>query len=91
MDYLLFEEMILSVKKGGLIIFATRFSYMGKYWYDDIIQEMHNSMRWKLLATETFFKYDKLDEIRIGRSSKTPCKVFLSKNCKKTSECMLML
>ena len=37
MDYLLFEEMILSVKKGGLIIFATRFSYMGKYWYDSII------------------------------------------------------
>jgi len=49
---------------------------MGKYWYDDIIQEMH-SMRWKLLATETFLKYDKLDEISIGRFSKTPCKVFV--------------
>lgn len=58
MDYLLFEEMLLSVKQGGYIVFAARFSYMGKFWYDDIIQELHNSMRWKLLATETFFKYD---------------------------------
>ena len=61
MDYLLFEEMLLSVKKGGFIIFATRFSYMGKYWYDEIIKEMHDSGRWTLLATETFFKYDKID------------------------------
>merc|ERR1711981_1142984 len=50
---------------------------MGKYWYDDVIQEMHNSMRWKLVATETFFKYDKLEEVSIGRFSRTPCKVFV--------------
>lgn len=77
MDYLLFEEMLLSCKQGGYIVFACRFSYMGKYWYDDVIQEMHNSMRWKLLATETFFKYDQLEEVSIGRFSKTPCKVFV--------------
>merc|ERR1712159_592161 len=77
MDYLLFEEMLLSCKQGGYICFAARFSYMGKYWYDDIIQEMHNSMRWKLINTETFFKYDQLDEVSIGRFSKTPCKVFV--------------
>lgn len=58
MDYLLFEEMLLTCKQGGYVVFAARFSYMGKYWYDDIIQEMHNSMRWKLINTETFFKYD---------------------------------
>jgi len=77
MDYLLFEEMLLSCKQGGYIVFAARFSFMGKYWYDDVIQEMHNSMRWKLLGTETFFKYDQLEEISIGRFSKTPCKVFI--------------
>merc|ERR1712066_697262 len=60
MDYLLFEEMLLSVKKGGFVVFAARFSYMGKYWYDSVIKEMHDSGRWTLLATETFFKYDKL-------------------------------
>jgi len=50
---------------------------MGKYWYDDIIQDLHNNMRWKLIGTETFFKYDQLEEISIGRFSKTPCKVFI--------------
>lgn len=50
---------------------------MGKYWYDDIIQEMHKSMRWKLIATECFFKYDMLKEVSIGRFSRTPCKVFV--------------
>lgn len=76
MDYLLFEEMLLSVKKGGFIIFATRFSYMGKYWYDSIIKEIHNNGRWKLKATDTFFKYDQLDK-SVGRFSKTPSKVFV--------------
>lgn len=37
MDYLLFEEMLLSCKQGGYIVFAARFSYMGKYWYDHVI------------------------------------------------------
>lgn len=40
MDYLLFEEMLLSIKKGGYAVFAARFSYMGLYWYDQIIKEM---------------------------------------------------
>jgi len=60
MDYLLFEEMLLSVKKGGYMIFAARFSYMGHYWYDPIIKELHEDGRWNLIATDTFFKYDKL-------------------------------
>jgi len=77
MDYLLFEEMLLSCKQGGYIVFAARFSYMGKYWYDDIIQDMHSNLRWKLIGTETFFKYNQLEEISIGRFSKTPCKVFI--------------
>lgn len=77
MDYKLFEEMLLSVKKGGYIVFAARFSYMGHYWYDQVIKEMHEEKRWKLITTDTFFKYDKLDEVSIGRFSKTPCKVFV--------------
>ena len=77
MDYLLFEEMLLCCKQGGFAVFAARFSYMGKYWYGDVIHEMERSMRWKLLASEAFFKYDKLEEVSIGRFSKTPCKVFV--------------
>jgi len=77
MDYLLFEEMLLSVKKGGYVVFATRYSFMGKYWYDKIIKEMHDNGRWKLVATDTFFKYDQLEQVSIGRFSKTPSKVFV--------------
>lgn len=77
MDYLLFEEMLLACKKGGYVVFAARFSYMGHYWYDQVIKEMHESGRWNLITTDTFFKYDQLDEVSIGRFSKTPCKVFV--------------
>lgn len=77
MDYMLFEEMLLSLKKGGYAVFAARFSYMGRYWYDDIVKEMHEGGRWSLVASDTFFKYDKLEEVSIGRFSKTPCKVFV--------------
>jgi len=76
MDYLLFEEMLLSVKKGGFIVFATRFSYMGMLWYDSILKEIHEAGRWKLKATDSYFKYDKLGE-SCGRFSKTPSKVFV--------------
>lgn len=77
MDYQIFEEMILSLKKGGYAVFAARFSYMGHYWYDEIIKELQKEGRWNLVASETFFKYDQLDEVSIGRFSKTPCKVFV--------------
>lgn len=77
MDYLLFEEMLLSVKKGGYIVFAARYSQMGKYWYDDVIKEMQDSCRWTLKTTESFYKYDKLQEVSIGRFSRTPVKVFV--------------
>jgi len=77
MDYLLFEEMLLSVKKGGYVVFAARYSFMGKYWYDKIIKEMHENGRWKLVATDTHFKYDKLECVSIGRFSKTPSKVYV--------------
>merc|ERR1719450_743821 len=51
---MLFEEMLLSLKKGGYAVFAARFSYMGRYWYDQILQEMEESGRWSLVASDTF-------------------------------------
>jgi ubiquinone/menaquinone biosynthesis C-methylase UbiE len=77
MDYLLFEEMLLAVKKGGSVVFAARYSFMGHYWYDKIIKELADNGRWKLIATDTFFKYDQLACVSIGRFSKTPSKVFV--------------
>lgn len=40
---------------------------------------MEKDGRWKLLKTETFFKYDQMLP-SIGRFSKTPCKVYVFKN-----------
>ena len=77
MDYELFEEMLLAVKNHGYIIFAARHSFMGMYWYNKIIKENHENGRWKLVAEENFFKYDKLECVSIGRFSRTPCKVFV--------------
>ena len=58
MDYKLFEEMLLSAKKGGIIVFAARFSYVGEYWYEEIINSMAKDGRWEFLKSESFFKYD---------------------------------
>jgi hypothetical protein len=58
MDYRLFEEMLLSAKKGGIIVFAARFSYVGEYWYEEIINTMAKDGRWEFLKSEAFFKYD---------------------------------
>lgn len=77
MDYLLFEEMLLSVRQERYIIFAARFSYMGDYWYDKVIRELELGGRWTLIESKSFFKYDQLEEISIGRFSRTPCKVFV--------------
>jgi hypothetical protein len=74
-----FEEMTFAMKKGGLAIFAARFSYMGNFWYNDILNDMVAQNRWQLVKEEEFFKYDKLLE-SVGRFAKTPCKVFAYRN-----------
>merc|ERR1719409_208189 len=78
MDYRLFEDMIMSVKKGGLLIFAARYSFMGSYWYEDVLERMEADNRIKAVATDKFFKYNNLTE-GVGRFSKTPCKVYVYK------------
>ena len=37
MDECLFEAMMMAAKKSALIIFASRFSYIGEYWYNDVL------------------------------------------------------
>lgn len=79
LDYTLFEEMTFALKKGGIAIFAARFSYMGNFWYNEVLAEMEAENRWKMLKTKDFFKYDKLVE-SVGRFAKTPCRVHAYKN-----------
>jgi len=37
LDYRVFEEMTYALKKGGYAIFAARFSYMGSFWYNEVL------------------------------------------------------
>lgn len=79
LDYKLFEEMIFALKKGGYMIFAARFSYMGNFWYNDELATMCQEKRLKLVKSTEFFKYSNLLE-GIGRFAKTPCKCFAFQN-----------
>jgi hypothetical protein len=38
--------MIFALKKGGIAVFAARFSYMGNFWYNDVLNEMVAENRW---------------------------------------------
>ena len=40
-DKRLFETMMRACRKGGNIIFASRFSYIGDYWYDDALLQLN--------------------------------------------------
>lgn len=53
--------MLLSAKKGGIIVFVARYSYVGEYWYDEIINSMAKDGRWEFLRSEAFFKYDRIE------------------------------
>jgi hypothetical protein len=42
----IFEELLLATKKGGIIVFAARYSYVGEYWYDEVLNAMEKEGRW---------------------------------------------
>ena len=60
MDDKIFEQMLLALKPGGIMVFAARFSYLGTFWYNDKLEELENMGRVKFLNSESFFKYDNL-------------------------------
>jgi len=70
--------MIEALKETGYIIFASRFSYLGEYWYDEALRELEKQNRIKFIMSEDFFKYDQLPEA-VGKFSRTPCRVFVYK------------
>jgi len=75
MDEKIFEQMLLSLKEGGIMVFAARFSYLGNYWYNEKLEKLEKLGRIKLLKESEFFKYDNMSET-IGKFTKTPVKVF---------------
>ena len=62
-----------------MAIFAARYSYIGEYWYNEVLELMKMENRVRFLDSESFFKYDKI-LASIGRFSKTPSKVYVYEN-----------
>ena len=54
----LFDEMLLSVKKGGFMIWATREEYMSKYGYDEKVNELDKEGKWELVKQGDFIRYE---------------------------------
>merc|ERR1711907_167854 len=80
MDESLFEEMMTAAKKGGLIIFASRISYIGQYWYNTVLDGLTKENRLRLTEqSDDFFKYGRMDS-SVGRFSRTPARVFAFEN-----------
>jgi len=75
MDEKLFEQMLLSLHNGGIIVFTARFSYLGNYWYTDKLEELEKKGRIKALGDEEFFKYTNMKS-SVGKFQKTPVKVY---------------
>lgn len=67
--------MLVSLKNGGIMVFAARYSFIGEYWYSEKLEALEKLGRIKALKSDSFFKYDKLPE-SIGKFTKTPVKVF---------------
>lgn len=65
----------MSLKNGGIIVFAARYSFIGKYWYDEKLENLEALGRLKFLTSDSFFKYNNIAQ-GIGKFQKTPVKVF---------------
>mgnify|MGYP001214483749 CR=1 FL=1 len=49
MDLKLFEQMLVCLKPGGYMVFSARFSYLGQYWYTDVLENLEKAGRIKFV------------------------------------------
>lgn len=68
--------MLICLKPGGFLVFTARYSYLGQYWYADVLGDLEKAGRVKAITSEAFFKYDQLNE-SVGKFTKTPVKVYV--------------
>ena len=76
LDNSVFEEMLLSLRTGGLAIFATRTEYLEKYGYGPYMKSLEEQGKWKFVKNIVFGRYDQLEE-RVGRFQKTEAQAFV--------------
>lgn len=75
LDCSVFEEMLLSLNKGGIAVFATRTEYLTKYAYGPYMKKLVDEGKWKFIKETVFDRYDQLEEA-IGRFQKTEARCF---------------
>jgi len=71
----IFEEMLLSLRNGGIMIFTTKFSYLGNYWYTEALEKLEKSGRVQALGCSQFFQFAEMKQ-SVGKFTKTPVKIF---------------
>lgn len=52
MDEKIFEQMLLSLKPGGLIVFTAKYSFLGKYLYENKLEELEKFERMKFIKSD---------------------------------------
>lgn len=57
-DECMLQQMVICCKNQGYIVFAARFSYMGDFWYVDVMKSFEKLGRVRAVDEEEFFKYD---------------------------------
>jgi hypothetical protein len=65
-----FEEMLLSLRVGGIATFATRTEYLELYGYGAYMKKLEDEGKWKYVGKLVFPRYDLLEE-GVGRFKKT--------------------
>jgi len=70
--------MLEALKDDGYMVIAARFSYLGEYWYSDVLEKLEKDKRIRFVKSEDFFKYDQLSEV-VGKFARTPCRVIVYK------------
>ena len=67
--------MLLALRNGGTMIFTAKFSYLGDFWYKDVLSNLEKQGRIQLVQTEEFFQFDEMKQ-SVGKFTKTPAKIF---------------
>ena len=62
LDNSVFEEFLLTLRKGGIACFATRTEYLTKYGYGEYMNKLESEGKWKKVQEITFGRYDKMEK-----------------------------
>lgn len=75
----LFDNLLFSLKPMGICILACQYSFMGNFWYFNVMEELVENKRIKILDNgdnSIFYRYTKLAK-GVGKYNKTPAKVIV--------------